>query len=142
MLKRTTIALTLSITLLFAIAVATPLRGVSAQSKSHTAHSAVAAETAVSSTLQKMIVESGSVTMNLDLNAFNGDSSLVARPVTLQFVAAANSFLPVLVFNDFFRSAEPGSMALIPAGISEPSYSLPETLSESLKQLVVEKLSS
>src|SRR5260370_1017489 len=38
-----------------------------------------------SGTLQKMIVENGSVTMHLDLNGLNGSSSLVARPVTLQF---------------------------------------------------------
>src|SRR5713101_1440058 len=65
-------------------------------------------------TLQKMIVESGSVTMNVDLNGLNGSISLVARPTTLQFVVAANSFLPILVFNDLLRGIEPGSMALIP----------------------------
>jgi hypothetical protein len=89
-----------------------------------------------------MIVESGSVTMNLDLNGFNGDSSLVARPITLQFVAAANSFLPVLVFNDQLRGAESGSIALIPVEVSEPGDSLPDTLSASLKQLIVDKLPS
>jgi hypothetical protein len=89
-----------------------------------------------------MIVESGSVTMNVDLNGLNGDSSLVARPITLQFVAAANSFLPILVFNDLLRGAEPGSMALVPAGVNDPGYSLPGALGASLKQLVVEKLRS
>jgi hypothetical protein len=93
-------------------------------------------------TLQKMIVENGSVTMNLDLNGFNGDSSLVARPITLQFVAAANSFLPILVFNDRLRGAEPGSMTLVPAEVNDPGYSLPGTLGASLNQLVVEKLPS
>src|SRR6266487_2718719 len=39
-------------------------------------------------TLQKMIVESGSVTMDFDLNGLNGSSSLVARPVTLHLAAA------------------------------------------------------
>ena len=43
-------------------------------------------------TLQKMIVESGSVTMNLDLNRLNGISSGSGRPTTLQFAVAANSF--------------------------------------------------
>ena len=33
-----------------------------------------------------MIVENGSVTMDLDLNGLNGDSSLVARPMALQFL--------------------------------------------------------
>jgi hypothetical protein len=110
-----------------------------------------------------MIVESGSVTMDVDLNGLNGSSSLVARPITLSFVAGANSFLPVLVFNDLLRAIEPGSVALVPveaavpaaasslsqatrlppqsesAGIDDPSYSL---LSASLKQLVIEKLPS
>ena len=40
---------------------------------------------AQSGTLQKMIVENASVTMQLDLNRLNGSNSLVARPVTLQF---------------------------------------------------------
>ena len=47
---------------------------------------------AATGTLQKMIVENGSVTLDLDLNGLNGSSSLVARPVTLHFAAAANSF--------------------------------------------------
>ena len=92
MLKKILITLTLPLVALVAITVATPLRGVLAQPSTRTAHSAVAT-TPTTGTLQKMIVENGSVTMNLDLNGFNGDSSLVARPVTLQFAAAANSFL-------------------------------------------------
>jgi hypothetical protein len=109
-------------------------------------------------TLQKMIVESGSVTMDLDLNGFNGSSSLVARPVTLQFAVGANSFFPILVFNDLLRGPEPGSMALIPAGVNAveaavpaapnsalqatrlPLQSLPAALGASLNRLVVEKL--
>src|SRR6266478_6142727 len=67
---------------------------------------------AATGTLQKMIVESGSVTLDLDLNGLNGSSSLVARPVTLHFTAAANSFFTILVFNDLLRAAETGSMAL------------------------------
>ena len=65
-----------------------------------------------------MIVENGSVTMDLDLNGVNGSGSLVARPVTLQFAVGANSFFPILVFNDLLRGPEPGSMALIPAGVN------------------------
>ena len=63
-------------------------------------------------TLQKMIVENASVTMQLDLNGLNGSNSLVMRPVTLHFAAAPNSFFPVLVFNDLLRGLKPGSMAL------------------------------
>jgi hypothetical protein len=91
-----------------------------------------------SGTLQRMIVENASVTMQLDLNGLNGSNSLVARPVTLQFSVAANSFFPILVFNDLLRSAEPGSMALIPQNVP----ALPAQLGASLKQLVVEKLPS
>ena len=72
---------------------------------------------AQSGTLQKMIVEKASVTMQLDLNGLNGSNSLVARPVTLQFAAAPNSFFPILVFNDLLRGVEPGSMALIPQNV-------------------------
>src|SRR6185369_14198325 len=94
-------------------------------------------------TLQRMIVESGSVTMQLDLNRLNGISSVVERPTTLRFGAAANSFFSVLVFNDQLRGPEPGSISLVPAGgVNAPSYSLPVTLGASLKQLVIEKLSS
>jgi hypothetical protein len=94
-------------------------------------------------TLQKMIVESGSATMDLDLNGLNPEGfrgSLVARPITLQFAVAANSFFPILVFNDLLRGPEPGSIALIPQ--PRNLSGLPASLGASLKQLVVEKLSS
>ena len=94
-------------------------------------------------TLQKMIVENGSVTIDLDLNGLNGSSSLVARPVALHFAAAANSFFTILVFNDLLRGPEPGSIALAPTGVNAPGYNnLPVGLVGSLKQLVVEKLPS
>jgi hypothetical protein len=89
-----------------------------------------------SGTIQKMVVENASVTMQLDLNGLNGSNSLVARPVTLQFSVAANSFFSILVFNDLLRTVQPGSMALIPENIP----ALPVQLGASLKQLVVEKL--
>jgi len=96
---------------------------------------------ALTGTLQKMIVENASVTMQLDLNALNGSNSLVARPVTLQFSVAANSFFPILVFNDLLRGVKPGSMALIPSR-SGGIPAIPSKLGASLKQLVVEKRSS
>jgi hypothetical protein len=157
MLKKALVTLILPILLLLAISVATPLWGVSAQTSPTTARSAVATDTPTG-TLQKMIVENGSVTMDLDLNAFDGSGSLVARPVTLQFLIGANSFFPILVFNDLLRGPQPGSISLIPqnsvagvaavagigdAGVNAPSYSyLPAALTASLKQLVVEKLPS
>ena len=63
------------------------------------------ASEALTGTLQKMIVENASVTMQLDLNGLNGSNSLVARPVTLQFAAAPNSFFSILVFNDLLARA-------------------------------------
>ena len=63
-------------------------------------------------------------------------------PTTLQFAVAANSFFPVLVFNELLRGPEPGSMALIPAGVNASGYSLPAALGASLKQLAIEKLPS
>jgi len=93
-------------------------------------------------TLQKMIIENGSVTMDLDLNWLNGVSFALARPATLQFTVAANSFFSILVFNDLLRGPEEGSMALIPAGVNAPGYSLPARLRAALNQLVIEKLSS
>src|SRR6476659_6124046 len=51
-------------------------------------------------TLQKMIVESGSVTMDLDVNRLDGFGSVLGRPTTLQFAVAANSFFSILVIND------------------------------------------
>jgi hypothetical protein len=82
--------------------------------------------------------------MDLDLNGLNGSTSLVARPVAFQFIIGASSFFPILVFNDQFRGSDLGQMALIPqAGANVPGYSsLPPPLGASLKQLVVEKLSS
>ena len=67
-------------------------------------------------TLQKMIIENGSVTMDLDVTQFNGIGSMLGTPTTLQFAIAANSFFPILIFNELLRGPEPGSMGLIPAG--------------------------
>ena len=100
-------------------------------------------------TLQKMIVENGSVRMDLDLNRLNGIGSAAQNIQQLNFAVGANSFFPVLIFNDQLRGAVPGSMALIPqesgagigdAGVNAPGYS--RLLGASLKQLVVEKLPS
>jgi hypothetical protein len=97
-------------------------------------------------TLQKMVVENGSVTMQLDLNGLNGSNSLVARPVLLEFAAAPNSFFPILVFNDLLRGLEPGSLALtwqgaLSGGVTAPD-NLPAPLRTSLKRLTLEKVRS
>ena len=57
--------------------------------------------------------------MQLDLNRLNGISSVAERPTTLRFVAAANSFFSVLVFNDQLRGPEPGSIALVPTAAAQ-----------------------
>src|SRR5436309_7630267 len=87
-------------------------------------------------TLQKMIVENGSVTMDLDLSRLNGISFAPQKAVKLQFALAANSFFTILVFNDLLRGPEQGSMALVP----QHSMVLPSPLKASINQLVVEKL--
>src|SRR5262245_26888246 len=89
-------------------------------------------------TLQKMIVESGSVTMDLDLNRLNGIGSSPGRATTLQFAVDANSFFPILVFNELLRGLEPGSMTLIPQ--SRNTVGLPVVLSAAFNRLVIEKL--
>jgi hypothetical protein len=90
-------------------------------------------------TLQKMIVDNGTVTMTIDLNGLNGSANLTTRPVAVQFSAATNSFFPILVFNDRLRGPEPGSISLVAQG--RPSPLFPPELVGSFKQLVVEKLS-
>src|SRR6266567_7158966 len=91
-----------------------------------------------SGTLQRMIVENGIVTMDLDLDRLNADGSLAAKVEQLRFAVAANSFFSILVFNDLLRGPEQGSMALIP----QYSADLPPLLGASLNQLAVEKLPS
>ena len=81
----------------------------------------------VDGTWKKIIVENASVTLNLDLNKVNGSRSLVARPVTLHFAAAANSFFPILVLNDQLQPT--GSIALVPQ--AQPKSLLPAALAGS-----------
>jgi len=151
MLKKILIALTFPLLVLVAIGVATPMWGVSARPASGATRSpqragpALAAD-APTGTLQKMIVENGSVTLNLDLNRLNPESFRGdEKPVTVRFALAANSFFPVLVFNDQLRGLLPGSMALIPSSpdkSGQSAVSLPANLNASLNRLVVEKLPS
>src|SRR6266487_1057976 len=119
MLKKILIALTLSLLVLLGTYAATSTKATAAkvQLKQNTPESRPARSSldeGGTGTLQKMIVESGSVTMDLDLNGLNGSGSLVARPVTLHFAAAANSFLPILFFNNLLPAPEACSSTLIP----------------------------
>src|SRR5437667_7309549 len=92
-----------------------------------------------SGTLQKMIVESGSVTMDLDVSQLNGSAFIAGNLQSVHFAVAANSFFSILVFNDVLRGPEPGSMALVP---QNSASAIPASLASSLKQLVIEKLPS
>src|ERR1044071_6869884 len=116
------IVITLGLPLLVLVVVAASLcRGALGSSTTEARRHGAMATTPATGTLQKMIVENGSVRMDLDLNGFDGSGSLVARPVTLQFVVGANSFFPILVFNDLLREAEPGSMSLVPVEAAVPA---------------------
>ena len=174
MLKKTLIVLTLPLLSVLAISVTTrlpaspePREGgwsvVSSQAASQTARSPQRAGSAVATapdtgTLQKVIVENGSVTLNLDLNQLNGISHGTQNLQQVHFAVAANSFFPILIFNDLFRGIEPGSMTLIPTGaipveaalnafgaagtsVSQATR-LPLQLRASLNRLTVEKLAS
>jgi hypothetical protein len=93
--------------------------------------------------LQKMIVESGTATMELDLNRLNGITSMAPKFEALRFDVTANSFFSILVFNDLLRGPEQGSMALIPQGSSPAGLNnVPAALGASFKQLTIEKLPS
>src|SRR5437660_1446718 len=144
MLKKTVIAFTFCVLLLlgnYAIQSATGRTRSAGRPTPNAQHPTLNAQPETG-TLQKMIVENGSVTMDLDLNALNGSDSLVARHAEFHFAVGANSFFPILVFNDLLRGLEPGSMTLIPAEADAAGYSLPAALDGSLKQLVVEKIPS
>jgi hypothetical protein len=100
----------------------------------------------MSGTLQKMIVASGSVTMDIDMNQIKGVSSTTRKSETapsrklseLHFDVAPTSFFPVLVFNKLLRRIEPGSMALVP----QTNAALPAVLNASLNRLTIEKAHS
>src|SRR5438046_4404684 len=87
-------------------------------------------------TLEKMIVASGSVAMNLDLNRLNGNSVGAKGPSlsALRFDIEHDSFFTILVFNDDLRGALPSSMAII----LQSSATLPAKLNASYGQLVIE----
>jgi hypothetical protein len=92
-----------------------------------------------SETLQRMIVENGSVTIDLDFDRLNGSGFSSGKLQRVQFAVAANSFFSVLVFNGLLRGPEQGTMALIQQNWTPP---LPVPLDASIKQLIVEKLPS
>ncbi len=136
MLKKILIALTLSLLVLIGSYAVQ-----SAKARNRGGELNQKASDAPTGTLQKMIVENGSVTMDLDVSRLNGAGARPAaagQNLQAHFAVGANSFFPVLVFNDQLRGPVPGSMALIPQNVP----ALPSALGASLKQLAVEKLPS
>lgn len=61
-----------------------------------------------SGTLEKMLVESGTVSMRVDLYKLNARAGIVKIDMPVK----ANSFFTILVFNDELRGPNPGSMDL------------------------------
>jgi len=135
MLKKTLISFALPVVLLLGN-----------ESRNHAAQSAAAqtrgaepkqdSSQSQTGTLQKMIVASGSVDMDLDLNRLNSVAAGVSPAESLRFAVTPNSFFTILVFNDLLRAAETGSMTLIP----QNTANFRSPLSTSLGQLAVEKL--
>jgi hypothetical protein len=94
-------------------------------------------QTANTGTLEKLIAASGTVAIDLNLDRLNsGGRSKVAKTGELLFDIEADSFFPVIVFNDELRGPLPGSMRIIP----QTSESLPAKLRESFENLVVENM--
>ena len=91
-------------------------------------------------TVEKLIVASGSVTMEVDLNRLNdaGSATEKSKPEALPFAIAPDSFFTILVTNNVLRGPLPGSMGLIP----QNAANLPALLNASLHQLVLEKTPS
>ena len=91
-------------------------------------------------TRERLIVGSGTVTMDLDLDRLKGIDSGTqeSKRDSVRFEVSPNSFFTILVFNNVLRGPEPGSMGLI----GENSRILPEPLNASSNQLVIEKISS
>jgi hypothetical protein len=88
-------------------------------------------------TLEKMIVEQGTVNMDVDLKRL-GSSRLRSQGLSsLRFDVEPNAFFTVLVFNDELRGPLPSSMPLIPTATA----SLPGKLASSFRQLNIENLS-
>ena len=96
---------------------------------------------ALTGTLQKMIVENGSVTMNLDLNRLNGINDLIRKTCHAAFRRRGEFFFH---HSGFQRSVARSRAGIDGAGPARPTESpaLPAALAASLKQLVIEKLPS
>jgi hypothetical protein len=99
--------------------------------------SSVSAGANESGTLEKAIVASGRVALDLDLQQIREANAVAGRKATsrLLFDAEKDSFMTYIVFNGELRGPQPGSMRLLPR---EPMAGLPTSLNGSREQLVVE----
>jgi hypothetical protein len=89
-------------------------------------------------TMEKMIVASGTVAMDLNMSRLNGGVRRVkaSQPSSLLFDIQSSSFFKAVVFNGEFRGVMPSMMQLTP----QTAASLPAKLNESYGQLAVESL--
>ena len=75
-------------------------------------------------TFEKLIVASGSASLELDLQRLAGSVSSRSKPALLRFDLERDAFLTVLAFNGELRGPLPGSVRLIPLS----SEALPRSL--------------
>jgi hypothetical protein len=89
-------------------------------------------------TLEKMIVATGSVAMDLNLSRFTRTGARAKKSGSneLRFEIERDSFFTVMVFNHELRGPLPSAMALVP----QNSAVLPAKLEASSRQLVIENL--
>ena len=97
-----------------------------------------AAPGAEDGTLEKMIVASGRVALQLDVQRLGGTGlgSARAGAATYRFGVERDSFLTIVVFNGELRAPLPGSMRIVP----QDAAALPARLQASRDQLVIEQM--
>ncbi len=102
-------------------------------------HSAPAAHEATADgrtgTRERLMVASGTVSFDLDLDRLEGKTSEAPRRDVLRFEVGPNSFFTILRFNDVLRGAEPGTIGLSWGN----ARMLPGPLNDSAHQLVLER---
>jgi len=89
---------------------------------------------AYSGTIEKLIVEKGTLDLELFLNRLNGYTGDDRGKALLQFEAQKDSFFTAMVYNDELRGVLPSAMPLVSRGPG----TLPGRLGTSVQQLVLE----
>ena len=94
-------------------------------------------DSAQTETVQKLIIASGDVALDLDLNQFEDNQASVekASRATLHMALAPDSFFTIIVNNDLFRASLPGSVGLI----AQNTANLPAPLSTALNHLALDR---